>query len=431
MPIAIRFHQTGGPEVLRAEELPAGAPGAGEVRVRHTAVGVNFIDTYHRTGLYPLPLPSGLGSEAAGVVEAVGPGVGHVAPGDRVAYAGGAPGSYAQVRVMPADRLVKLPEGISDRQAAEAVRARIDWKYALHLPLEHEGFDFSVLSEFRDRLIAHQQGQVILDRLPSSFPIPVVIVQHMPVGFTAAFAERLNHSSRLTVREATEGEFLGELLVRLGLTTEAKIIKALQDHLNIEYIDLKELVIPQLAARFLPRDLCERNRILPVKLDDRQLVLAMADPSDIYKCANIALMTGLKVTQTSSRDLDVGPRWKFRLVIQEDMLELYVNEYLMNLKRARWNGRIGFTGSPVEDSILTAWLASTGSACGRLQRCFRLSDDPVDRSFHGACRLFGKIPDSARTGGRRDRRHQYGARRVVCRRKSACYHGRRRICADD
>jgi NADPH2:quinone reductase len=86
--------------------------------VRHTAVGLNFIDTYHRGGLYPLPLPSGVGSEAAGVVEAVGPGVAHVKAGDRVAYAGGAPGSYSEVRVMPADRLVKIPDGITDQQAA-------------------------------------------------------------------------------------------------------------------------------------------------------------------------------------------------------------------------------------------------------------------------------------------------------------------------
>jgi NADPH:quinone reductase len=104
--------------VLRVEDQPVGTPGPGEARVRHTAVGVNYIDTYHRTGLYPLPLPSGLGSEAAGVVEAVGPGVKHVAPGDRVAYAGGAPGSYSQIRVMSAERLLRLPAGISDRQAA-------------------------------------------------------------------------------------------------------------------------------------------------------------------------------------------------------------------------------------------------------------------------------------------------------------------------
>jgi NADPH2:quinone reductase len=118
MPIAIRIHQTGGPEVLHVEDLPAGSPGPGEVRVRHTAVGVNFIDTYHRTGLYSLTLPSGIGSEAAGVVEEVGPGVKLVAPGDRVGYAGGAPGSYCQSRVMPPDRLVRLPAGIPDRLAA-------------------------------------------------------------------------------------------------------------------------------------------------------------------------------------------------------------------------------------------------------------------------------------------------------------------------
>jgi NADPH2:quinone reductase len=81
-------------------------------------VGVNFVDTYQRSGLYPLPLPSGLGSEGAGVVDAVGPGVTHARPGDRVAYAGGPPGSYAEVRVIPADRLLKLPVGISDQQAA-------------------------------------------------------------------------------------------------------------------------------------------------------------------------------------------------------------------------------------------------------------------------------------------------------------------------
>ena len=118
---AIRFQAAGGPEVLRLEEVPAGDPGPGQARVRHTAIGVNFIDTYHRTGLYPLPLPSGLGVEAAGVVEAVGSGVAHVKTGDRVGYAGGPPGSYSEARTMPADRLVRLPDGISDRQAAGAM----------------------------------------------------------------------------------------------------------------------------------------------------------------------------------------------------------------------------------------------------------------------------------------------------------------------
>jgi NADPH2:quinone reductase len=117
MPRAIRIHQHGGPEVLRLEEVAVGDPGQGEARVRHNAIGVNFIDIYHRTGLYPLPLPSGLGVEAAGVVEATGAGVAHVAPGDRVAYMA-SPGSYAEARLVPADRLVKIPDGLADATAA-------------------------------------------------------------------------------------------------------------------------------------------------------------------------------------------------------------------------------------------------------------------------------------------------------------------------
>jgi NADPH2:quinone reductase len=118
MPQAIRLHATGGPEVLRWEEVAVGDPGPGEARVRHTAVGVNYIDTYHRSGLYKVNLPTGLGTEAAGVVDAVGTGVDWVKPGDRVAYCGGPLGAYSEVRVMPADRLVVLPEGVSDRTAA-------------------------------------------------------------------------------------------------------------------------------------------------------------------------------------------------------------------------------------------------------------------------------------------------------------------------
>jgi NADPH2:quinone reductase len=120
MPKAIRIHQTGGPEVLTLEEVALAAPGAGEARVRQTAVGVNYVDVYHRTGVYPLPLPTGIGVEAAGVVEEVGGGVSHVRPGDRVAYVS-PPGSYAEARVVAADRLVKLPDGIPDRTAAGAM----------------------------------------------------------------------------------------------------------------------------------------------------------------------------------------------------------------------------------------------------------------------------------------------------------------------
>ncbi len=115
---AIRFEKPGGPEVLSWREVEVGKPGPGQVRLRHTAVGLNYIDTYHRGGLYPLPMPSGLGSEGAGIIEEVGPGVGDLKSGDRVAYAGGPIGAYAEARVMPAERLVPVPAGISDSQAA-------------------------------------------------------------------------------------------------------------------------------------------------------------------------------------------------------------------------------------------------------------------------------------------------------------------------
>ena len=129
MPKAVRFHKTGGPEVLVYEDVAVGDPGPNEARVKQSAIGLNFIDTYQRTGLYPLPLPSGIGSEAAGVVEAVGSGVNWLKPGDKVAYAGGPVGAYAEVRNVPADRLVKVPEGISDRQAAAMMLKGLTTQY--------------------------------------------------------------------------------------------------------------------------------------------------------------------------------------------------------------------------------------------------------------------------------------------------------------
>src|SRR5205085_1705636 len=112
---AIRFSQTGGPEVLRYESVEVGEPGPGEVRVRHSYIAVNFIDIYFRTGRYPLALPNGIGSNAIGIAEAVGEGVTDVRPGDRVGYLMGPQGAYCDVRVMPADVLIPLPEGVDDR----------------------------------------------------------------------------------------------------------------------------------------------------------------------------------------------------------------------------------------------------------------------------------------------------------------------------
>ena len=115
---AIRFYETGGPEVLKLETVDVGEPGPGEARVRHTYVAVNFIDTYFRTGVYPLALPNGLGSDAVGIVEAVGPDVTDVKVGDRVGYLLGPQGAYSDVRVMPAAVLIPIPDAVSDRAAS-------------------------------------------------------------------------------------------------------------------------------------------------------------------------------------------------------------------------------------------------------------------------------------------------------------------------
>src|SRR5690348_7083228 len=131
MPHAIRFHKTGGPDVLQWDEVQVGKPGQGEARVRHTAVGLNYVETYFRSGLYPAPLPSSLGTEAAGVVEEVGPGVSDVKAGDRVAYVGGPLGAYSEVRVMPAERLVVLPKGISDQQGAAMMLKGLTTQYLI------------------------------------------------------------------------------------------------------------------------------------------------------------------------------------------------------------------------------------------------------------------------------------------------------------
>jgi NADPH2:quinone reductase len=131
MPHAIRFHRTGGPEVLQWEDVAPADPGPAEARIRQHACGLNFIDIYHRNGLYPVPLPSGIGLEGAGVVEAVGSAVTDLAPGDRVAYAGGPLGGYAEVRLIPADRLVKLPAAIDFRSAAAMMLQGLTAQYLL------------------------------------------------------------------------------------------------------------------------------------------------------------------------------------------------------------------------------------------------------------------------------------------------------------
>ncbi len=128
---AIRVHNTGGPEVMTLEDVEVGQPGAGEVRVRHTAIGLNFIDVYFRTGAYPVQTPFTPGFEAAGVVEAVGEGVNNLSVGDRIAYAAQPIGAYAEERLIAADRLVKLPDEIADRVGAAIMLKGMTTEYLL------------------------------------------------------------------------------------------------------------------------------------------------------------------------------------------------------------------------------------------------------------------------------------------------------------
>ncbi len=128
---AIRVHNTGGPEVMTLEDVEVGQPGVGEVRVRHTAIGLNFIDVYFRTGAYPAQTPFTPGFEAAGVVEAVGEGVDNLSVGDRIAYAAQPIGAYAEERLIAADRLVKLPDEIADRVGAAIMLKGMTTEYLL------------------------------------------------------------------------------------------------------------------------------------------------------------------------------------------------------------------------------------------------------------------------------------------------------------
>lgn len=159
----IRLDKQGAPDVLQLQSMEIAAPGAGEALVRQTAIGLNFMDVYQRGGQYPLPLPSGIGVEGAGVVEAVGANVSSLKAGDRVAYGGSAPGSYADLRLMPADRLVKLPDDISEEQAAAILMKGMTVEYMLQrcYPLKRGEFVLFHAAAGGVGLVAGQWGKAL------------------------------------------------------------------------------------------------------------------------------------------------------------------------------------------------------------------------------------------------------------------------------
>jgi NADPH2:quinone reductase len=158
---AVRFAAPGGPEVLKLETVELADPGPGHVLVRQTVIGVNYQDTYHRSGFYPLPMPSGLGTEAAGVVEAVGSGVTSIRPGDRVVYCGGTPGSYTDFRVVSPDRLLKTPTAITDEQAAAVLLKGMTVEYLLNrcYPIKRGEFALFYAASGGVGLLAGQWGK--------------------------------------------------------------------------------------------------------------------------------------------------------------------------------------------------------------------------------------------------------------------------------
>ena len=218
---AIRIHETGGPEVLRWDDITVGRPGPGEVRLRHTAIGINFMDIYHRRGLYPLPsLPTVLGVEGAGLVEEVGPEVKDLAAGQRVAYISMPPGAYAQERLIPADHLVILPDGIEDQQAAAAISKGMTAEYLLRRTYPVQPNDFILvhaaaggvglmLCQWASHLGANVIGTVSSDEKAD-------IARANGCGYPIVYT-RENFAER--VREITNGEGVAVVYDSVGNTT--------------------------------------------------------------------------------------------------------------------------------------------------------------------------------------------------------------------
>ena len=191
---AVRFYETGGPEVLRWENAEVGEPGPGEVRIRHGAVGLNFADTYFRTGLYPAALPAGMGVEAAGVVEAVGTGVSHVREGDRVTYTGSPLGAYSTERVMPAEHLITLPGGIAFETAASMTMRGLTSAYLLR------------------RIVALDAGDTVLLHAAAGGVGSIVTQWANLLGINVIGTVSSDAKAEIVLRKSTEGmweELLG------------------------------------------------------------------------------------------------------------------------------------------------------------------------------------------------------------------------------
>jgi NADPH2:quinone reductase len=274
---AIRIHEYGGPEVLRFEQVDLPAPGKGEAQVRHRAIGLNFIDTYHRSGLYAMDLPTGLGSEAAGVVEAVGPGVTDLSPGDRVVYTGRPADSYSEARNFPAWQLVPVPDGISDEEAAAVFLKGLTAWYLLRrsyrvregdpiLLLAAAGGVGSIVSQWADHLGARVIGIVSTEEkaeLARSQGCHHVVMAD-------------NRDTAAAVRKLTDGEGVAAVYDSVGRDTFFASLDALRPHgTMVSFGNASGPVEP-----FAPAELAKRHSLYVTRpilfdfIDTREALLA-------------------------------------------------------------------------------------------------------------------------------------------------------------
>ena len=252
MPAAIRIYENGGPEVLRLEEVEPGKPAAGEVQIRHTAIGVNYIDVYDRTGLYPVKLPSGLGREAAGVVTALGRGVRGLRVGERVAYVFPSPGAYCELRNVPAERVVRVPRGISDEQAAALMLKGMTACYLLHRTHQVRAGETVLV-----HAAAGGMG-LLLTQLASRMGVRVLATvstsEKAELARAAGAAEVFDYDDvAAKVRAATGGEGVAAVYDGVGRTTFDASLASLRPHgVLVSYGSASGPVAPLDIGRLAP-----------------------------------------------------------------------------------------------------------------------------------------------------------------------------------
>jgi NADPH2:quinone reductase len=255
---AIRIHEHGGPEVLRYETVDLPEPAEGQAQLRHTAIGLNFIDTYHRSGLYPLDLPSGLGSEAAGIVEAVGPDVTEVRPGDRVVYTGRPTDAYSERRNFAASQLVPIPEGVSDEQAAALLLKGLTAWYLVRRSYRIQKGDAVLL------LAAAGGVGSLVSQWASYLGATVIGIVSTDEKATLALSQGCHHivmaesdDTAAEVRELTGGEGVAAVYDGVGRDTFVSSLDALRPHgVMVSFGNASGAVEP-----FAPSELANRHSL--------------------------------------------------------------------------------------------------------------------------------------------------------------------------